>query len=52
LDRALGKPQQNIKSDSTTRSVPADIVRLDAELERVRAELASKGIESGVQIRN
>jgi hypothetical protein len=52
LDRALGKPQQTIKSDNTNRNVPSDIVRIDAELARVKAELESKGIESSVQIRN
>jgi hypothetical protein len=46
LDRALGKPTQKIESDSTTRNVPADLQRLDAELAAVRAQLADKGVAS------
>lgn len=46
LDRALGKPTQKIESDNTTRNVPADLQRLDAELAAVRAQLADKGVAS------
>ncbi len=36
LDRALGKPLTKVESDNTNRNVPADMARIDAELETLR----------------
>lgn len=43
LDRALGKPTVHVESDTTTRSVPADIQRLEADLAATRKQLEERG---------
>lgn len=48
LDRALGKPTVHVESDSTTRNVPADLQRLEAEIAATRQQLAERGqLENG-----
>ena len=47
LDRALGKPTVHIESDNTTRNVPADMQRIDAEIAAVRKQLEGKGEITG-----
>lgn len=39
LDRALGKPLQQVKTDNTNRNVPDDMARLDAELDALRKQV-------------
>jgi hypothetical protein len=43
LDRALGKPTVHVESDNTTRNVPADLQRLEAEIAATRQQLAERG---------
>jgi lambda repressor-like predicted transcriptional regulator len=43
LDRALGKPTVRVETDNTNRQVPADVVRLDAEIASVRKQLSDMG---------
>lgn len=45
LDRALGKPTVHIEADNTNRNVPADLQRLDAEIDSVKKLLNSRGVE-------
>ena len=43
LDRALGKPTVHVESDNTTRTVPADIQRLEAEIAETRKQIEQRG---------
>lgn len=43
LDRALGKPVAHIESDSTTRHIPADLVRIEADIAATRKALEERG---------
>lgn len=45
LDRALGKATVIIESTNTTRNVPVEAARIDAELASVRKQLADRGLE-------
>lgn len=45
LNRALGMPVAHVESKNTNRNIPVDLARLDAEIESVRTQLASKGSE-------
>ena len=52
LDRALGKPTVRVETDNTNRQVPADVVRLDAEIASVRKQLADMGQSPDGNTRN
>jgi len=43
LDRALGKPTVNVKTDNTNRAVPADIQRLETEIAETRRQIEQRG---------
>lgn len=47
LDRALGKPVAKVESDSTVRNLPADVVRLEADIAAARKQLEDMGHGNG-----
>ena len=44
LDRALGKPIARVETDNTTRNVPADLQRLEAEIIATQQQIADRGL--------
>lgn len=47
LDRALGKATVTVESNITSRSVPADLQRIEADLQSTREQLAARGVSDG-----
>lgn len=52
LDRALGKPTVHVETETTSRTLPSDAARLDAEIAAVREQLAQKGVDGLASSRN